>query len=59
MSRTTRKRITYNYESDTYELDRNARDNKGRCHCCGNSHQKQQNKRDRAAIKRNLHNHSQ
>ena len=59
MSRTTRKRITHNYESDTNELDRNARDNKGRCDCCGNTWQKQQNKRDRATIKSNLRNPSQ
>ena len=57
MSRTTRKQLRYGDDGVTYNP--HARDNKPRCHCCGNSHQKAANKRDRATIKRNLRNPSQ
>ena len=57
MSRTTRKQLHWGDNEVTYNP--HARDNKPQCNCCGNSHQKQQNKRDRATIKRNLRNPSQ
>ena len=59
MSRTTRKRYRYDNESDTHHLERETRDDKPRCDCCGNRHQKEANKRDRATVKRNLRNPSQ
>lgn len=51
MSRTTRRKLEWNYNTAT--LNTHARDNKGRCDCCGNTEQKRQNKRDRANARRN------
>ena len=54
MSRTTRKQLHWGDNEVTYNP--HSRDNKPQCNCCGNRWQKQQNKRDRATIKRNLRN---
>ena len=57
MSRTTRKQLHWGDNEVTYNP--HSRDNKPRCHCCGNKQQKAENKRDRATMKRNLRNPSQ
>ena len=57
MSRTTRKQLHYGDDGVTYNPK--GRDDKPRCDCCGNRHQKEANKRDRATVKRNLRNPSQ
>ena len=59
MSRTTRKHLRYDWDTNQVTYNPKGRDDKGRCHCCGNTWQKAQNKRDRATMKRNLRNPSQ
>lgn len=58
MSRTERKRITYDAASDTRHLDFEARDDKGRCDCCGNTWQKIYNRRERANAKHAIRNNN-
>ena len=59
MSRTTRKQLRYDWDTNQVTYNPKGRDNKPRCDCCGNTWQKAQNKRDRATMKRNLRNPSQ